>query len=233
MKPKNNIALFDIDDTLYKGGIIYPLMESEVKADLLDKELLIEAYVNRSLYQKGKLQYEEFSRKGVMIWAKGLKDKSYDEIVQHTKEFIKIDQQNFYSFTKPLLNLLEKSYDRIIITNEPQFVAEQVRTLLHFTNCVSTMFEVRSSRFTGKVSRFNSTQIDKKKSLQEVFAKYSHNRSFAFGDSIGDVGMFEEVEYPICVNASEKLQKIALKSNWRLVNPNNILEITQNILSYK
>ena len=84
--------------------------------------------------------------------------------------------------------------------------------------------------FTGKVTRFNSTQEDKKKSLREVFLTHNHNQSFAFGDSIGDIGMFKEVEYPICVNASDKLREIALKNKWILSDKNNILKITSKLL---
>lgn len=231
MKSKNNVALFDIDNTLYKGGLIYPLMDSELKDGLLNKKIIDKAYENRSSYQKGELKYEEFSRKGVTIWADGLKGQSYNDIVRHTEEFIKRDHRNFYSFTKPLLTLLERTHDRIIITNEPQFVAGQIQKQFNFTNFVSTIFEVKNGIFTGNISRFNSTQIDKKKSLQEVFTKYSRDRTFAFGDSVGDIGMFEEVEFPICVNASEKLRYIALKNNWRLTNPDNILEVIHKILS--
>lgn len=227
----DKVALFDIDDTLYKGGIIYPLMDSEAKDGLLDKKILDKAYENRSLYQKGKLQYEEFSRKGVMIWAEGLKNRHYDEIAHHAEKFIKSDHHNFYSFTKPLLSLLERTHDRFIITNEPQFVAEHVLKLLNFTGYVSTIFEVGDGIFTGNISLFNSTQTDKGKSIHKVFTNYSHEQSFAFGDSIGDIGMFEKVEYPICVNVGEKLRAVAIENRWRVTDPDNILSLVDKILA--
>ncbi len=77
-----------------------------------------------------------------------------------------------------------------MITNEPQFVAQPILNMFEFTNYVSTIFEVKGDKFTGNISRFNSTKENKKASITEVFTKYSHVKSFAFGDSIGDVGMF-------------------------------------------
>jgi len=230
MKLKRKVALFDVDDTIYKGGIIYPLMESEMQEDLLDKKILEKAYLNKSSYQKGEISYKEFSRKGVMIWAQGLKGQSYAEVLRHAKEFIAKDIHNFYSFTKPLLALLKKSHDTIIITNEPQFVAQPISGLFNFTGYNSTEFETKDGKITGKVSRYNSTQSDKKKSIQEIFKKYNRKDSFAFGDSIGDAGMFEEVNYPICVNAGQKLQEVANKNGWKLTDPNNVIEIISKLL---
>ncbi len=109
MKIKDNVALFDIDDTIYNGGIIFPLMESEVENGLLDKKYVDEVYKYKALYQKGELRYEELSQKVVIAWAEGLKGKSYIEVAQNAEKFILQDQANFYSFTSELLSLLKKN----------------------------------------------------------------------------------------------------------------------------
>lgn len=231
MKLKRKIALFDVDDTLYKGGIIFDLMESEIKNNLLEKKYAENVNKNFSLYKKGELDYEEVAKSAVEIWAEGLKGQSYVQVLKNAKEFIVNDLYNFYSFTKPLLALFKNTHDRIIVTNEPQFVAELISNLFDFTGYNSTEFEVKDGKIIGKVSHYNSTQSDKRKSIQEIFTNYSRNDSFAFGDSIGDVGMFEEVSYPICVNANQKLQELAKKNGWKLANSSNVIEVTSKLLS--
>lgn len=230
MTPKNRVALFDIDDTIYQGGIIFPLMESEVKDGLLEKKFVDEVYSQRELHKKGLLAYEELSTKVVEVWAEGLKGQSYEEVSRHAEKFVQNDLAQFYAFAKPLLNLLKETHDEVIITNEPQFVTEPISRIFKFNNFVSTIFEVQEGKLTGKVSRFNSRQVDKKRSIHEVFESYTHEESFAFGDSVGDIGMFEEVTYPICVNASQQLLEIAHSKGWTTTTPDTILETTEKIL---
>lgn len=166
----------------------------------------------------------------VISWALGLKDKSSTAVAKHSDEFLRLDSHNFYPFTTKLLSLLENEYDTVVITNEPQFVAESVMKLFPFTKCISTIFQTQNNIFTGEVSRFNSTKADKKTSVHEIFADYTRDQSLAFGDSIGDIGMFEEVEFPICVNASEDLKDTALERKWTVTNPDNIIDVVSKIL---
>ena len=230
MKMLNKIALFDIDDTIYNGGLIYRLMEAEVRDGLLDKKYIDEVYMYKAMGEKGEIEYEDQARKVVIAWTAGFKDKEYEKVAQHALEFISADLFHFYSFSKPLLSLLEKTHDRIIISNEPQFVGEAILNILNFNESNCTTFETKDGILTGNVSRFNSTQVDKKKSVRDILAHYEYNGSFAFGDSVGDIGMLEEVENPICINSSKKLIDIASKKGWVIAEQNNILGITLDIL---
>lgn len=230
MKIKNKVALFDIDDTIYNGGLIYRLMEAEVLDGLLDKKYIEEVYMYKAMGEKGEIEYEDQARKVVIAWAAGFKGVAYEKVAQHAQEFISRDLTHFYPFSKPLLSLLEKTHDRIIISNEPQFVGEGILKLLDFNDSNCTTFEIKDGVLTGNVSRFNSTQTDKKKSVREILANYEYTDSFAFGDSVGDIGMLEEVENPICINASKKLIDIARNKGWVIAQQNTVLELTSEIL---
>lgn len=163
MKINNKVALFDIDDTIYNGGLIYRLMEAEVRDGLLDKKYIDEVYKYKAMGEKGEIEYEDQARRVVIAWATGFKDVPYEKVVQHAQDFTSHDHLHFYSFSKPLLSLLEKTHDRIIISNEPQFVGEGILKILNFNDSNCTTFEIKDGIFTGNVSRFNSTQTDKKK----------------------------------------------------------------------
>lgn len=230
-KEHEKVAFFDVDGTIFRGNIIEPLMNSEVKDRLLGKQFADEVHNLHDLLKNNKITYDEASRKVVINWAGGLQGGNYNLIARHTEKFIKKNIDNFYFFLKPLLTMIKNSHDTIICTNEPQFVAEQISKIFGFTNFISTVFEVKNESFTGKVFKFNSTQLDKKNSVNKIITNYKRNLSLAFGDSIGDLGMLDEVKNPICVSASLKLQQIALKKGWKLTLPENILNQTSEILS--
>ena len=225
------VAFFDVDGTIYRGNIIEALMDSEVEDKLLGNEFADEVHNLHDLLKNNKITYDEASRKVAISWTKGLQGKNYNLVVKNAERFIKKNINNFYFFLKPLLTMLKNTHDTIICTNEPQFVAEQISKTFGFTNSISTIFEVKKESFTGKVFKFNSTQLDKKNSVKEIIKNYSKNLSLAFGDSIGDLGMLEEAENPICVNASPNLQKIATNRNWKLSYPENVFNLTSEIIS--
>lgn len=226
---QKKIALFDIDDTIYNGGIIFPLMESQADSGLLSKESVDTVNEHRNAYKRGDIAYEEQSKGVVISWAEGLQGVSYEVVLRHAEEFIKKDYDKFYTYTPDLLALLKETHDAVIITNEPQFVAEIVLSLFGFASYSSTTFEVKEGLLTGTVSHFNSTQHDKGQSVQKVLEGYTTTSSFAFGDSISDLQMFEAVENPVCVNASPELHAIATSREWILASPDNILDRVSQI----
>ncbi len=221
---QNKIALFDIDDTIYKGGVIFPLLDQEQKDNFIKKKYVAKINDNFVLYKKGVLDYEEVAREAVELWAEGLKNQKISEVAEHAKQFIMNDLSSFYQFLKPLIVLLKPTHNLYIVTNEPQFVSQPISNFFSFTDYSSTEFELLNGKLTGKVSYYNSSKHDKKKSIEKIFERYNKKGSLAFGDSLGDVGMFEEVEYPICINASSKLLSIAKEKKWRVVTESNILE---------
>ncbi|MCK9427006.1 MAG: haloacid dehalogenase-like hydrolase [Ignavibacteriaceae bacterium] len=229
----NKIAFFDIDGTIFKGNIIEPLLDLQVEDNLLEKSFADEIHNLHVLLHKGEITRDVASKKIVETWAMGLKGKSYQNIFKHTEDFIKNNLQNFYSFTKPLLKLIKKTHNIILTSNEPQFVCEVILNLFGLTNVASTIFEVKSGVFTGKVIQFNSTLEDKKNSAKKFINQYNFKQSFAFGDSITDVGILDVVENSICVNPSKELQEYAEKKGWIITNSDNVLNLVNKIFSLK
>lgn len=227
----NKIAFFDIDGTIFKGNIIEPLLDLQVKDNLLEKSFADEIHNLHILLHKGKITRDVASRKIVETWAIGLRGKSYQNIINNTEDFIKNNFDNFYSFTKPLLKLIKKTHDIILTSNEPQFVCEAVLNFFGLTGVASTIFEVKSGVFTGKVIQFNSTLEDKKNSANKFINQYNFKQSFAFGDSITDVGILDVVENSICINPGKELQEYAEKKGWIITNSEDVLNLVNKIFS--
>lgn len=227
----SKIAFFDIDGTIYKGNIIEPLINSQVKNKILNKVFADEIHNLHSLLGERKISRDEASRKIVTSWAQGLKGQAYQNIFVHSEDFIKNNLQNFYSFTKPLFELIKNDHDIVLSSNEPQFVCEVVLNRFGLTNISSTVFEVRNGILTGEVIQFNSTLEDKKSASKKFMDQYDYIGSCAFGDSITDVGILDVVENSICVNPSNELKEFAEQKGWIIANSEDILSLVSYILS--
>lgn len=76
MIEKNRVALFDIDNTIYDGYIIFPLTKLQAEYDLVPSDCYKDLQNDVENYNSTK-DYETFARNAMRHWAIGLAGKSY------------------------------------------------------------------------------------------------------------------------------------------------------------
>ena len=224
-----SIALFDIDNTMYEGFSYFELLEKQVNEGLIDKEVFDDAKASMQKY-KSKLQdYETTIVELLDIYAAGLKDKKYDVILESTKQFYR-SSKKFFSYTKPTIEELRNSHDIVLVTGEPQFVAEAVAELFKLKSYYCTEYEVQAGKFTGNVKNYLASRHEKHDAIKHLMQGHGAKDSFAFGDSEGDIEMLRAVEYPICLNCTDGLRDIAEKEDWHV---SDVLEVTELVKKLK
>src|SRR5581483_11609034 len=150
--PKS-IALFDIDNTMYEGFSYFELLEKQTNEGLISVQALDNAKTSMQKY-KAKLQdYETTIVELLDIYAAGLKGKSYDDVLESTKQFYR-NSEKFFPYTKPTIEELQDSHDIALVTGEPQFVAEAVAELFGLKSYYCTEYGVQSGVFTGNVKSY-------------------------------------------------------------------------------
>lgn len=229
MKEKH-LALFDIDKTIYEGYTIFPLAEFQLKNGLIRQTCLDDLYNDLKLLKDGNVDYEETVANLCIHWADGLKGTTYSQVLHNTENFFRSDDK-FYPYFAKVRSQLIKTFDIYLITGEPQFIAKSIVNKFAVTGYVSAEFEVINDVFTGKVKRFLAKRAEKQEAIQNTLAKYDKSDSFAFGDSEGDIEMLEAVQYPICINASPGLQKVAIKKGWNIKKPEEVEVIVMTLLN--
>lgn len=221
---ERKIALFDIDKTSYRDLLFLDLCRYQFQTGILPElnlsaiERNIGSYVNRQ-----GLTYLEMAQSALVDWPNGLKGKRVDEVTSNTREFFQTDGNKFYSYVEESINLLNQTHDTYFVTAEPQFVGEEVARKYQATGYRSTMFEVIDGFFTGNVTSSLARKEDKGKALKELMLDHSKEQSFAFGDSGNDIELLEGVEYPICVNPNDELQRVAMEKGWIIKEPEEIV----------
>ena len=222
------IALFDIDNTMYEGFSYFELLEKQVDEDLIDEQVLVDAKTSMQKY-KSKLQdYETTIVELLDIYAAGMKGRSYDEVLESTRQFYKASKK-FFSYTKPTMEELRDSHDISLVTGEPQFVAEAVAGLFELTSYYSSEYEVLAGKFTGNIKRYLASRHEKHDAIKHLMQGHGAKNSFAFGDSEGDIEMLRAVEYPICLNCTDGLREIAKKEHWHAPDMQNVTELVKKL----
>ncbi len=167
----------------------------------------------------------------VRTWADALAGKTFDEVEQHTRDYLKAQKGNFHPFVGQVISLARDTHSAYFVTAEPQFVAEAVRDMFEASGAICSEFEIVDGKFTGRVKSVLATKGNKLDAISHLFDSHVKSRSMAFGDSEGDVEMLSAVEHAVCVNPSEGLRKIAEANGWFIaVTSDEILDFAKKQL---
>lgn len=220
------IALFDIDNTIYDGFSYFELLKSQASEGLISKQVVEDALTCMQKYTSGLQDYETVIAELIDIYAVGLKGKKYGEVLESTKTFFQ-SSNKFFPYVRPTIAKLKGTHEIALVTGEPQFVAEAVAEVLGLQSYCSSKYEVINGKLTGGVDEYLATRHEKHKAIQHLMRRHSTKKSFAFGDSEGDVEMLRAVEYPICLNCTDGLREIAKKEHWLMPKINEVTVLVE------
>ena len=223
------IAFFDIDNTIYKGFSYFELLETQAAEGLIERHVLTQA---TACMQKYKIKRQDYETTVVLlldIYAAGLKGVAYNAVLESTKRFYQLSDK-FFSYVAPTITELKSTHDIILVTAEPQCIAQAVSELFGADSHYSTQYGVADGVFTGVVTSYLASRREKHDAIKHLVAGRA-KQSFAFGDSEGDVEMLQAVEYPICLNATEGLRAIAAEKGWPMPNTNEVPRLVAELLA--
>ena len=80
MSDERQLALIDVDNTLYEGYILFPLIDQLDQSGLLIPGAKQRVNSSLSLYRNGTFDYETFAELALVYWAAGLGGKNQQEV---------------------------------------------------------------------------------------------------------------------------------------------------------
>jgi len=226
------IALFDIDNTIYDGFSYFGFLEKQVAENLIKQPVLDEARASLKRHKSQLQDYETTIIELLDIYAAGLKGVAYEAILQSTKEFY-AHSDKFYDYVRPAMHTLQSSHDISLVTGEPQFVAQAVGELFGVQSYYSTQYEVADGLFTGKITSYLASRHEKHDAIKHLMEGHGVSKSFAFGDSEGDIEMLRAVQFPICINPTDGLQSIAAKEGWHMPDILEVTDLVDELIAMK
>lgn len=212
-------AVFDIDGTLFRGGLYREIALAVMKAGVIDQDLVDKAHRKRNQWKARQHpdsydHYEEALVEALNGSLKNIPPKLFDQLVS---EIVDHQLEHIYTFTRAELDRLkEAGYFLIAISGSPEELVEPFAKKYQFDAWIGQKYIRNGDKFTGEAIK---THTSKGALLQDIVTKYdlTSEESYAYGDSIGDRELLESVDNPIAFNPTIELLELAKTNGWPIV----------------
>lgn len=227
---KNIAAFFDIDGTLYRNSLLVDHFKKLIKFGILDSSIW-HSHVKNDFEEWSRRQgnYDTYLFEVAELYRKNLIGIDKVNINFTANQVIKLEGDKVYKYTRQQIEWHRKEGHKIIfISGSPNFLVDKMAKKYDaFDYCGSIYHFDENDCFNGDITPMWDT-TSKNKTIHEMVTKYDIDlsKSYAYGDTHGDLSMLLQVGNPIAINPSKEL----LNS----INLDNTLkEITKIIIERK
>ncbi|MEJ0053500.1 MAG: HAD-IB family hydrolase [bacterium] len=217
---KRQVAVFDIDGTLFRSSLLIELVERLIEKGMFPPETRAAYETEQVRWLDRKGDYASYISKVVEIFGRQIKGLPYDEVSYVAGEVIEEKKDRLYRYTRELVSKLKRrGYFMLAVSHSPKFIVDGLGYELGFDKIYGTFYESGASgKFTGMIA--DAELISNKGAvLRRAVRKedLTLEGSFAVGDTESDIGMLELVENPVCFNPNALLYKHAKRRGWKVV----------------
>ncbi len=218
MNMKQNLALFDLDNTLLAGDSDYNWSLFLISEGLLDEKTHHDRNEQFYLdYKNGCLDIVKFLKFQLQPLSQHPK-KFLDEL--HVKYMQKVIRPMMTAKAQVLVNQHKAAGDLcIVITATNSFVTKPIATAYGIEHLIGTDPEQLNGEFTGGVSGVPSFQEGKVTRLNAWLAERGQTlsdfeTSYFYSDSHNDLPLMKLVTNPVAVDADATLTAYANEQDW-------------------
>lgn len=205
----NKAAFFDIDGTLYRDSLMIEHFKKLLKYEVLDETIwhsqLKEKYEN---WQKRRGNYDDYMIDLAEAYITSLIGMDQDKMKFVTNQVIKLQGDKVYMSTRDRISWhKEQGHLVFFISGSPEYLVKRMAKKYGITDCIGTKYIMdANNRFTGEVVRMWDN-VSKRIALLEFVETYDIDlsESYAYGDTHGDITMFELVGHPVAINPTQEL----------------------------
>jgi HAD superfamily hydrolase (TIGR01490 family) len=215
---KQNLALFDLDNTLLAGDSDYNWSLFLIKQGLLDEKTHHERNEQFYLdYKNGNLDIYKF----LAFQLKPLSEHSVADLnALHAKYMDTVIRPMMTKKAQDLVNQHKAQGDLcLVVTATNSFVTKPIAQAYGIAHLIGTDPEMANGAYTGGVSGVPSFQEGKVTRLQQWLAERGQvladfARSYFYSDSHNDLPLMKLVTHPVAVDADAKLTDYAQQHGW-------------------
>ena len=205
---RENIILFDMDDTIIKGDSILKFMLFFIQKKpqkIFSYIALIPYFI---LFLLKIIKNQKIKERIATIF----KDIEVDELSEIGLQFANsiIPQLYFNDALETIKKHKENKEYLVLITASFSFYAEHVANNLGFDLCLGSDLWRLENKYTGYLYGKNCY---KKEKQYRLYVEGIRSAKSAYSDSISDLPLFEFAENKICVNPKQNLKKYAEKNS--------------------
>lgn len=210
---KNIAAFFDIDGTIHRNSLLIEHFKMLVKYEYIDI-MSWEGKVKEkfSKWETRTGNYDDYLEELVEAYVEALKNFKKEDMDFIAKRVIELKGNRVYKYTRDRLEYhIGKGHKVIIISGSPDFLVGKMAEKYGVKDYRGSEYIVsQNGVFTGEVKPMWDAK-NKKKAIAEFCDKYDIDlsKSYAYGDTTGDLTMFKKAGNAIAINpAGRLLEKI-------------------------
>ena len=215
---KQNLALFDLDNTLLAGDSDYNWSLFLIKQGLLDEKTHHERNEQFYLdYKNGNLDIYKF----LAFQLKPLSEHSMADLnALHAKYMDTVIRPMMTKKAQDLVNQHKAQGDLcLVITATNSFVTKPIAQAYGIAHLIGTDPEMVNGAYTGGVAGMPSFQEGKVTRLKQWLAERGQEladfeQSYFYSDSHNDLPLMKLVTHPVAVDADAKLTAYAQQHGW-------------------
>ena len=213
-----NLALFDLDNTLLAGDSDYNWSLFLINEGLLDAD---------THHSRNEAFYQDYKNGNLDIYR--FLEFQLKPLAQHSKDFLDalhikfMDTVIYPMMTQKAHDLVNQHKEAgdlcIVITATNSFVTKPIASAYGIAHLIGTDPEMINGQFTGGVTGVPSFQEGKVTRINEwLHLRGQHlndfKRSYFYSDSHNDLPLMKIVTNPVAVDADETLALYAKKQGW-------------------
>jgi HAD superfamily hydrolase (TIGR01490 family) len=215
---KQNLALFDLDNTLLAGDSDYNWSLFLISEGLLDAKTHHDRneqfYADYKVGQLNIVEFLKFQLKPLSEHPKKFLDELHKKYMQKViRPMMTVKAQNLVDKHKAAGDLC------VVITATNSFVTKPIATAYGIEHLIGSDPEMVNGEYTGgvrgvptykegKVTRINQWLAERGKKLSDF------EISYFYSDSHNDLPLMKLVTNPVAVDADETLKKVAEEKSW-------------------
>ena len=227
-------AFFDIDGTLFRNSLLIEHFLLLTADGVIDENIWEnEIGPLYSKYQNRLGAYEDYLDKASLVYQQKLAGIDKATVDKYSDVVIKENKNKVYRITKRAVKFHKKNgYKIFFISGSPMFLVEHFGEIYGADESISTIYEFDDTNlFTGKVTPMWDNR-SKLGAVMELAKKYNIDldSSYAYGDTNGDISMFQLVGHPHAINPSfELIDKLYTDSELR---EKTVIDIERKDVNY-
>lgn len=228
-------AFFDIDGTLFRNSLMIQHFKKLIKYEVIDPSLWYNKI--KPVYEEWEKRYGDFEHyleTLAEVYIQELRgvNKSYIEFI--ASQVINVNGDMVYKYSRDRIQWHKSQGHKVFfISGSPDFLVSKMAEKYGATEYRGTVYIVdRENNFTGDIIRMWDSE-NKQKTLDEFLNVYDIDleKSYAYGDTTGDLSMLRMVGNPIAINPNRELL-MSIRDDRNLLK-NTVIIVERKDLIYK
>ncbi len=216
---KDSLAVFDVDGTLFRRGLLPALTRRLVNEGIFSERVREELSRDYYAWVERRGSYETYDRLVVDLFLRELNGVTVADLQRCARAEVEAHGRRLHMYTRDVaLRLKQAGHQLVAISGSPQEILDLFLKPLGFDRSWGTVLaQDAKGCYTGEVLHY---PFRNKRQVLEEFLKEANlnlEGSVGMGDTFSDVGFLEIVWNPIAFNPNRDLLEVARQRGWPIV----------------